>query len=220
MELPQTGRKTKNGPVAQLVAHLHGMQGVRGSSPLRSTTRESLRFGGGFRRSRARQVPGGGAHGIPPPPRNFGDPHNLSPKARDATDLARIADLTRSAECGGIPPPPHNLGDSHNLSPKARDATDLARIAEVTPCAGHAASRDDRLTGHAHDEGRLLSTEKAPLVDVSAGRDRLAGLRLVRVAHDQLVIEPVGSLVAESEDVDRERGGDDGRDVHDEHRHL
>ena len=25
------------GPVAQLVAHLHGMQGVRGSSPLRST---------------------------------------------------------------------------------------------------------------------------------------------------------------------------------------
>ena len=28
-----------HGPVAQLVAHLHGMQGVRGSSPLRSTKR-------------------------------------------------------------------------------------------------------------------------------------------------------------------------------------
>src|SRR6218665_2704671 len=27
-----------SGSVAQLVAHLHGMQGVRGSSPLRSTT--------------------------------------------------------------------------------------------------------------------------------------------------------------------------------------
>jgi hypothetical protein len=27
---------THPGPVAQLVAHLHGMQGVRGSSPLRS----------------------------------------------------------------------------------------------------------------------------------------------------------------------------------------
>ncbi|MEY3846240.1 MAG: hypothetical protein RJA66_507, partial [Actinomycetota bacterium] len=26
-----------NGPVAQLVAHLHGMQGVRGSNPLGST---------------------------------------------------------------------------------------------------------------------------------------------------------------------------------------
>lgn len=50
MELPQTGQTTKYGPVAQLVAHLHGMQGVRGSSPLRSTHRESLRFGGGFRR--------------------------------------------------------------------------------------------------------------------------------------------------------------------------
>ena len=30
-------RITRLGPVAQLVAHLHGMQGVRGSSPLRST---------------------------------------------------------------------------------------------------------------------------------------------------------------------------------------
>ncbi len=123
MELPQTGRKTKNGPVAQLVAHLHGMQGVRGSSPLRSTTRESLRFGGGFVFS--------------------GD------------GLSRWAELTASSA-------PHNLGDSHNLSPKARDATDSARIAEVTPCAGHAASRDNRLTGHAHGEGRLPSTEKAP----------------------------------------------------------
>ena len=36
------------GPVAQLVAHLHGMQGVRGSSPLRST-KELPRSGGVFR---------------------------------------------------------------------------------------------------------------------------------------------------------------------------
>ncbi len=33
--------------MAQLVAHLHGMQGVRGSSPLRSTN-QIPRFGGGF----------------------------------------------------------------------------------------------------------------------------------------------------------------------------
>ncbi|MEN9542944.1 MAG: hypothetical protein RJB54_444 [Actinomycetota bacterium] len=30
-------RATKLGAIAQLVAHLHGMQGVRGSSPLSST---------------------------------------------------------------------------------------------------------------------------------------------------------------------------------------
>ena len=30
----------EDGPVAQLVAHLHGMQGVRGSSPLRSTMKK------------------------------------------------------------------------------------------------------------------------------------------------------------------------------------
>ena len=30
------------GAVAQLVAHLHGMQGVRGSSPLSSTTRVTV----------------------------------------------------------------------------------------------------------------------------------------------------------------------------------
>ena len=30
-------RQQKYGAVAQLVAHLHGMQGVRGSSPLSST---------------------------------------------------------------------------------------------------------------------------------------------------------------------------------------
>ena len=30
-------RSNEIGSVAQLVAHLHGMQGVRGSSPLRST---------------------------------------------------------------------------------------------------------------------------------------------------------------------------------------
>jgi hypothetical protein len=35
------------GPVAQLVAHLHGMQGVRGSNPLRST-QEIARSGGHF----------------------------------------------------------------------------------------------------------------------------------------------------------------------------
>ena len=29
--------RTKNGAIAQLVAHLHGMQGVRGSNPLSST---------------------------------------------------------------------------------------------------------------------------------------------------------------------------------------
>ena len=34
--------------MAQLVAHLHGMQGVRGSSPLRSTN-DSPRSGGVFR---------------------------------------------------------------------------------------------------------------------------------------------------------------------------
>src|SRR3954447_7502773 len=34
------------GSVAQLVAHLHGMQGVRGSSPLRSTMKP--RYGGVF----------------------------------------------------------------------------------------------------------------------------------------------------------------------------
>ncbi len=34
--------RAKFGAVAQLVAHLHGMQGVRGSSPL-SSTREALR---------------------------------------------------------------------------------------------------------------------------------------------------------------------------------
>ncbi len=33
--------------MAQLVAHLHGMQGVRGSSPLRST-KEQARSGGLF----------------------------------------------------------------------------------------------------------------------------------------------------------------------------
>ena len=37
-----------SGPVAQLVAHLHGMQGVRGSNPLRSTKIKSLPFGGGI----------------------------------------------------------------------------------------------------------------------------------------------------------------------------
>jgi hypothetical protein len=37
-----------SGPVAQLVAHLHGMQGVRGSNPLRSTKTKSLPFGGGI----------------------------------------------------------------------------------------------------------------------------------------------------------------------------
>lgn len=31
-----------HGPVAQLVAHLHGMQGVRGSSPLRSTDKYEM----------------------------------------------------------------------------------------------------------------------------------------------------------------------------------
>jgi hypothetical protein len=31
-----------NGPMAQLVAHLHGMQGVRGSNPLRSTAKYTL----------------------------------------------------------------------------------------------------------------------------------------------------------------------------------
>src|SRR5215218_10644159 len=36
------------GPVAQLVAHLHGMQGVRGSNPLRSTTRRSVALGRRF----------------------------------------------------------------------------------------------------------------------------------------------------------------------------
>ncbi len=52
-----TGEKS-HGAVAQLVAHLHGMEGVRGSSPLSSTriespsrvTREGLR--------RVRVVPG------------------------------------------------------------------------------------------------------------------------------------------------------------------
>jgi hypothetical protein len=40
----------KNGPMAQLVAHLHGMQGVRGSNPLRSTriTRQHRSGAGGF----------------------------------------------------------------------------------------------------------------------------------------------------------------------------
>ena len=33
------------GAVAQLVAHLHGMQGVRGSSPLSSTMRSSSEVG-------------------------------------------------------------------------------------------------------------------------------------------------------------------------------
>ena len=33
-------KTTEHGSVAQLVAHLHGMQGVRGSSPLRSTNTE------------------------------------------------------------------------------------------------------------------------------------------------------------------------------------
>ena len=37
------------GPVAQLVEHFHGMEGVRGSSPLRSTIRLALL-----------------AHGVPP----------------------------------------------------------------------------------------------------------------------------------------------------------
>lgn len=32
-------RPPRQGPVAQLVAHLHGMQGVTGSSPVRSTTK-------------------------------------------------------------------------------------------------------------------------------------------------------------------------------------
>ena len=36
------GTSTEHGSVAQLVAHLHGMQGVRGSSPLRSTRTKRL----------------------------------------------------------------------------------------------------------------------------------------------------------------------------------
>ena len=39
---PDSGRAA-SGPVAQLVAHLHGMQGVRGSSPLRSTISTGVR---------------------------------------------------------------------------------------------------------------------------------------------------------------------------------
>ncbi len=37
-----------SGPVAQLVAHLHGMQGVRGSNPLRSTKKNPFPLGEGF----------------------------------------------------------------------------------------------------------------------------------------------------------------------------
>jgi hypothetical protein len=38
-----------SGPVAQLVAHLHGMQGVRGSNPLRSTKKQNpFPLGEGF----------------------------------------------------------------------------------------------------------------------------------------------------------------------------
>lgn len=51
-ELPgeRTCRSNANGGVAQLVAHLHGMQRVRGSSPLTSTdgshpwARDAARF--------------------------------------------------------------------------------------------------------------------------------------------------------------------------------
>ena len=62
------GTSTEHGSVAQLVAHLHGMQGVRGSSPLRSTrTKRLSRWEGLFsflrvrvprRRSRARSPRG------------------------------------------------------------------------------------------------------------------------------------------------------------------
>ncbi|MEY3165507.1 MAG: hypothetical protein RLZZ291_24 [Actinomycetota bacterium] len=38
-------RARKFGAIAQLVAHLHGMQGVRGSSPLSSTDKQLKRVG-------------------------------------------------------------------------------------------------------------------------------------------------------------------------------
>ena len=37
-----------SGPVAQLVAHLHGMQGVTGSNPVRSTNKKKTSQMGGF----------------------------------------------------------------------------------------------------------------------------------------------------------------------------
>jgi hypothetical protein len=50
----KTGRN-EFGAVAQLVAHLHGMQGVRGSSPLSSTTNNA----------KGRAVPRGGPFCMP-----------------------------------------------------------------------------------------------------------------------------------------------------------
>ncbi len=134
MELPQTGRKTKNGPVAQLVAHLHGMQGVRGSSPLRSTTRESLRFGGGFRRSRIR--------------RPLADPTAVL--ALRATSAIRTTSASRRGMpltlCGSLTlcgprgavaslpaAQPRRFAQSQ---PEAPDATDFVRIADVMRSAG------------------------------------------------------------------------------------